>query len=945
MDRLLVDELLRLGDGDQVRTFLQGRHEVVTPELIDNLRDKVNQLIRVDIAEAVRVADLTWSIANLVQDPLAAALAMRARSQAFWANGQYEEALEWFNRAEASYREMGMELEAARVVRSKVTVLMYLGRYDEALALAEEARAAFERHGQLQLLAQLDTNVGNIYHRLDEYEKALEYYNRARAVFAECNDQAAMGVIETNRANALSMLNQVSTSAALYETARDLLIASGMPIEAAKAEYNLAYLLYIQRRYNESIRLFGKVKEFHLQNGSVVTAALCDMDLLEIYLELNLYDDVLSSCDTAEAVFTQLRRQYELAKVKTFRGLAKFHVGNLPAAAIDLTGARELFAKEGNRVYGALLDLYISALKLKEGKNDEAELLCRSAHEIFSSAGLHLRAAYAQLLRAQVARQRGEPDRARALAEEVLSCLQEHEAPWLAFQCYHLLGNLTAADDKAKAYLLYQSAIQYIEEMCAHIRPDVYKSSFLKDKLKVYEEIIELCLERNTPRDRAAAFAWVERAKSRSLVDLLSCTTADPATPSDQDVPLLRRWTTFREELNWLYDRLNNQEPPSDQRTTLRQAHLQGEIRAREQALADLHRQFQLNSLGSSPSQPSVTVSPEEARQCLLEDEVLLEFYLTDDSLKTFVLSKQGLEVLSRRVSRDEVGRTVAALQFQLEKFLYGPAYISRHMASLQRSANHYLQELYQLLLEPVQPMLAGKHLVIIPHDLLHYVPFHALWTGQEYVIDRHEVSYSPSASVFRLCQQKESPSSDQVLVLGVPGHNLPYSEMEALRVKELFPEGRLLLREAATREALYRCAANNRIIHIAAHGLFRYDNPLFSALRLYDSWLSFYDVYNMRLDADLVTLSGCHSGLSQVAQGDELMGLMRGFLYAGAASLVASLWAAHDRSTAAFMEVFYQALKEGTPKRTALRRAALAIKKEYDHPYHWAPFVLVGKR
>src|SRR5262249_50857918 len=156
------------------------------------------------------------------------------------------------------------------------------------------------------------------------------------------------------------------------------------------------------------------------------------------------------------------------------------------------------------------------------------------ARAVFSAAGLPLRAAYAQLLVARAARQRGDRAAARRHCDEIVRGLQAYEAPWLAFQCYHLLGTLVAPGDKEKAYRYYQTSLGYIESMCAHIRPDEFKSAFLRDKLKVYEDMIDLCLARGTTDAYSEAFAWVERAKSRSLVDLLSCTSLDPAAPSEQ---------------------------------------------------------------------------------------------------------------------------------------------------------------------------------------------------------------------------------------------------------------------------------------------------------------------------------------------------------------------------------------------------------------------------
>jgi CHAT domain-containing protein len=117
----------------------------------------------------------------------------------------------------------------------------------------------------------------------------------------------------------------------------------------------------------------------------------------------------------------------------------------------------------------------------------------------------------------------------------------------------------------------------------------------------------------------------------------------------------------------------------------------------------------------------------------------------------------------------------------------------------------------------------------------------------------------------------------------------------------------------------------------------------MFSALKLSDAWLNFYDIFSLNLPAELVTLSACETGMNEVFPGDELFGLMRGFLYAGAPSLIVSLWVVNDRSTAEFMRWLYTGLSEGLSKRAALRQAQLMIKQEYRHPYYWAPFILMG--
>jgi CHAT domain-containing protein len=148
-----------------------------------------------------------------------------------------------------------------------------------------------------------------------------------------------------------------------------------------------------------------------------------------------------------------------------------------------------------------------------------------------------------------------------------------------------------------------------------------------------------------------------------------------------------------------------------------------------------------------------------------------------------------------------------------------------------------------------------------------------------------------------------------------------------------------------ATTEALRSASSGCYALHLACHGLFRSDNPMFSSLKLHDGWLTAADVMQLDLAGALVTLSACESGRNEVFAGDELMGLMRAFLGVGASTLVVSQWLVQDEAAASLMEKYYARLGEGLGPAQALRAAQLAIKDEYPHPYYWAPFVLVGKR
>jgi len=905
---------------------------------IEDLRQEVGRLVNLDVKQALNVANRAYRAAKLLNEPISLASGLRAKAQAYWAAAKFSKALQLFDRAQQIYREQGQEVAAARIGRSKVDILMLMGRYADALQTGEAAREVFKRHDERILMAQLDTNVGNVYHRLDQYQNALEFYDRALDVFTEAGDPSAIAMVECNRANIFTYLNDFDIALSLYEKAGSLLKNGGMELKAAQIRYNIPYLHFRKGNYNEALKLLHDLKPVLAELGDPVTATLCDLDTLESYLELSLFEDAVELAGHVRAGFTKLKMGYELAKALAYGAVAKLQLGNYSRAETELKEAKAIFETEGNQTYSALMNVYLAEVHLRRGAYEEAIPPCREALEIFLSNKLPIKANYARLQLAKAKRRQGDTSAAGQLCVEALKAFDQYEPPWLAYQLYHLLGGIRREEkDDAQAHACYLKAIEAIERMRSHVQSDEFKSTFFRDKLQVYEDMITFCLERHNVEE---AFAYVERAKSRALVDLLARNfNVRARRPADPEVH--QNWKKLSEELNWYYSKLNQQGLKSDQSLT----QLVNEVVARERKLAELLRTIQIEDEEYTSLQEVTWSTAAQLQLLLAEDEALVEYYLGDEGLKIFVIDNEQTHVACGQATRDQLGDLLRTLRLQLEKSFCDSEPINADFKTSCETVNDCLHRLYQELLAPISSYLEGKKkLVIIPFDLLHYAPFHALYDGAAYLVDRCEISYAPSAYVYRLCRNKQSQKTGDILIIGIPDEFTPYIGEEVKAVKELFSEAKVLLGSEATKEAFIENAPSSRLIHLASHGTFRYDNPMFSALKLADSWLTFYDVFNLPLEAELVTLSGCHSGLSKVDYGDELLGLMRGFLYAGARSLVVSLWVVNDLHTAEFMKAFYSRIKEGYGNRAALRWAQIKIKERYPHPHIWAPFVLVGK-
>jgi CHAT domain-containing protein len=225
----------------------------------------------------------------------------------------------------------------------------------------------------------------------------------------------------------------------------------------------------------------------------------------------------------------------------------------------------------------------------------------------------------------------------------------------------------------------------------------------------------------------------------------------------------------------------------------------------------------------------------------------------------------------------------------------------------------------------------------------LYYLPFHALFDGNRYVVDEHPLWYVPSASVFHLCCQRERKHHRQSLIVAVSNESVPEAVEEVRAVASVVPNPHLLLGEAATEAGLRTLGPSSGLLHVVAKGQFRGDSPMFSSISLSDSRLSLLDLYGLDLSAELVTLSGCGTGFG-ATEGEELMGLGRGLLHAGAQAVLLPLWNTARASTRDFMAAFYSCLQSTPDKSLAFRFATLRLRQTRPHPFDWASYVLVGQ-
>lgn len=939
----VFDRLLSIPDEADRLRFLS-ENQMFSRETVEQMGATVRVLVRVDLRKACTLAETALALAAQLGDSESRAWALRSVANSLGFVGENRKAAELHAQAVELFRQAAQPLEVARTLSTSIRSLILLGEYDQALAAAGQAKAIFTEANDALRLARLDINIGNIFHRQDRFCDALDYYRRAvKELLPDKDDEGILAALH-NIAVCQIMLNEYEDAEATYQQVRTFCNSRDVPLATAQAEYNIAYLHYLKGAYGRAIDMLRSAREVALKTGDAYHVALCHLDLSEIYLELNLCQDTVELAQRAFKDFQQLGMGYEAAKALCQSAIALSQQGKTFRALQLFDQARTMFIKEKNHIWPALIDLYRALTYFNKGQFVEARWYCLAALDFFRDAPLPGRAILCQLLLAKLLLKKGEIEAARRECEACRRNLAGKDANILWYQIHLVMGQVEElGGNVAAAKEHYRNAKNVLEILRSGLHSEELKISFLENRLEVYENLVYLCVapEKNA-RNLSEAWACMEHAKSRSLLEL-TARRVDGALPASlKENPATLDIVNLREQLNWYYHRIEVEQLAQSPASRERLLDLRRRAEYCEGAFLRAVREVRSDEAETAGSEMPKPVSLDSIRSALPEDVTLVEYFRVREEILAAVVSRNHVDI--RTVGNAQrAAESWRLLQFQLSKFYLSPAYVEQFQDQLREAAQSHLRELYLELVAPIRDQLAGRHLIVVPHEFLHHVPFHSLFDGEQYLVDSFSFSYAPSASIYVQCLQKEANAVGPPLVLGVPDPQTPSVYVELQEVATALPDAEVFIGKNATEHVLRVRGRESRLIHIATHGVFRSDSPMFSGIRLGDTFLTLYDLYRLQLPVEHITLSGCSTGLNAIAAGDELLGLARGLLYAGARCLLLSLWDINDKSTAEFMKVFYQQLLKHGDRALAFQTAMLELRERYPHPFFWAPFVLVG--
>lgn len=843
-------------------------------------------------------------------------------------------------------------------------------QYQEALALWIELGDVREQGRVLYGLGLIDRDRGDLDAALRHLDEALPLRRAAGDSQETLKTLVALAGVHQGRGNtaeALDCLNQA------LELSRS---AGGTGEESVLS--TLAQFHRYRGELGDALDNLRKAREFYRRSGNEGLEARVLHQLGALYLDLGDLGEARSSFEQGLALSTGKSAEGE-ARFLNSLGWTRYLQSD-PQAALGYFERALALSRQKNLPVGIAEALgYTGAVYVSLGRPREGLALLQEELALRRKNGDRLAEARSLLQIGEAWMALGDLDQAAATFRDTLDLGRRVGNTGLQATCLYRWAVLDGRRGEIRQALgRVEDAIQIIESVRSRVAGEKLRTTYLASKRAWYELYIDLQmrLEEKEPGQghAAAALEASERARARGLLDLIAEGRIDlqegiaPELKA-KETELGARLSWIQEQLGELLARGVENDRTARLRAELDQAgeemeRLGEEVRRRHPRYAEVRYPMPLRLAQI---------------EGLLDDRTaLLEYFVGREASFLFLVTHDGLAV--HRLPPADVLESKAQ---DLRKSLAQPGILS--LGRFRSVAG----DLFAVLVGPVAPQLAHTpSLLVAPDGPLFLIPFEALlaspaqggsYKDLAYLIREHAISYVPSASVLDgLREPRPSPVADaappkRLVAFGDPVYpaaelasaplrspaspgsaaELPGSGREVRAIADLYPAAdvELYLRERATEENVKAnpLIQSARRIHFATHAFVDEARPQLSGLVLtrgpgsrQDGLLQVYEIFNLRLNADLVALSACETALGERVTGEGMVGLTRAFLYAGARSLLVSLWPVSDRSTPELMTAFYRYLGDET-KAEALRQAKLERIRGGDEPYRWAPFILAG--
>ena len=808
--------------------------------------------------------------------------------------------------------------------------------YDKTIQFYMKSRELYSKAGMPKLATQRLVDAGTVYkEKLSNFPLALEYYDSARAEFERDNDIDALLNLQIDRANTLMASGDIKWAIGVLEKhVLSKIVKAEQPAIWIRASQILANAYYRAGMFQDSVDQNKKTTLALTLIASERLRAALEIDALNLDAMLKAK---LQGYNAALVVFQQ---SVDLAVLHGFKDKEAIAYNNIgfwsreygdvdksirhfnQALAID----KDLKSKSDIAFDQRNLGLSV----ILTGDYSQASALLRESLAASDELGLSYNSAYSRFGLGDIALRE---KKWQVAIDEFEAALKTAEKSYLQDFVWRAHAAIARGKfelgDFAAAEISLAKALDQVEKLRAGLKSESSRTGFQSERgvQDVYGDYVKVLMKLGRSEE-----AWVvaERSRARAFIDSMGNQRLKFAHADSEKFLDTDRRIASEIEL------------------AERKAAIAGSSNAESNLeIEKLRKSSVLNFQKLKSADPQLAqfarveaITLEEFSGVLKNDTGVLEYMVTDTQI--FIWFIKGRSIKSFTVNH-ELGKTTKAIEDY------------RSLLQSFSSMDYQGKILSDLLFAPVANELSGLgRLTIIPHGPLHFLSFASLRVNGKYLLELFPLSYLESATFARYLRPdtKRSNQSIKILAMGNPDRgaelDLPFAEKEATSIKRFFNDAEVYVGKSAT-EAIYRkFAGNSDVIHIAAHGEFNSNSPSESKLLLANDGvgggdLKLADIFSYPLKARLVALSACETGLGRVSIGDEVIGMNRAFFYAGAESIISSLWRISDVASAVIMKRFYRSLAAGQSKDEALRGAQLFARNYYSHPAYWTAFRLVG--
>jgi len=804
-------------------------------------------------------------------------------------------------------------LSRAQIDRILIDVYMYLGDFKESHRRARLAMDTFRRIGADDELAKTRVNYANLFHRQDRHREASRQYQKAAAYFERHPNELVLGLCYFNQANTQVQLFHFDRARRLYGKASDLFAKLGFDLYVTECQYGRAWIHMLEGSYHVALKDLADCEQKYRRAAYAKGIVLCLLDRAEAFLGLNLYADAAEAARRAELRSRRLAIRYEAAKGAFFFAKASFALGREKDGRAALKRAERGFLKERNQGFLAAVKLF--ALQVDSGSTSDFRSF-QATRKLFSKVQLPLWSAINDI---QYLTQR--PDETKVLKRLSLN-RAVHTVPHLYARWQTLVGDREAVHGRTHAAIRHWTqAAEVLDAVRAKLPPLEMRSTFMKDRTDPYLRLVSSEMTDNPSR----AAAWSERYKTAGIWGTTEGEFAnDPSRSRAAD-----SLSALADQVMAIAGRLDR---GSGERTA-------AAARA-NRALMELQKKVR-QDLAAVESPDGAGVDRFEA---LIEDireeshrQPIVQFHYDGDDLVSFVHHRGAT-----RAHRYVGGRRLADEAVGCWRLLLGRNAITRRKHRREDIADEHrlFSDIGRWLWAPLEVSAGCKRILVLPEGKISNLPWQAIVQNGDPLACRHSIVISPSLRHHRHARKMRIYSNKIEAFVGSTG-GLPECRLE-LAALAARASGNIAVHDPCRRED-WPDEGSARIWHYAGHAQLRSDNPFYSSLSLVDGPLFAADFRLKRCRVWLVTLAACRTGHQSVLPGEESSGLMRSLLEMGARNVVGSHWAVSDKSTAVWMNNFYDLILSGRPVGQAVRQAAVEVREQYPSAYDWAAFSVFG--